>query len=243
MVAPGRLPKNPGFTFSFLGRSFLLTKLSGWWGLVVGIVVIVGWYAHWAAVIQVLPNLPPMKFNTALCFILCGVGLILLTTRRAWAAPWLGGVAALVGLLTLAEYVTGRSFGIDQFFVNSFIDTATKFPGRMSQLAAGCFTLMGLALALTGRGHYSKNRLTAIGILVCIVAMIAFVALLGYSLGIEVASGWGAVTRMAVHTSLTFFVLSGGLLIWARRSADQTDDGRDHFRSEFCPVKKGELLA
>lgn len=161
-----------------------------------------------------------MKYNTALGFILCGTGFLLLTTRHAKLATWLGGIVALLGIVTLSEYLIDRDLGIDQIFFNCYIDTATQFSGRMSQLAASCFTLLGIALVLTGKSHQSKGRLTAIGILACIVAVIASVALAGYTLGIEAASGWGAYTRLALHTATTFLILSMGLLGWARHSAD-----------------------
>ena len=201
-------------------RSLLLVKLSGLCGLVIGIGVIIGWYLHWITAIQVLQNLPPMKYNTAFGFILCGCGLVLLATRHAQFASWLGGVVALLGAMTLTEYFTHRSFGIDQFFLKDYIATATAIPGRMSPLTGSCFLLLGLALAFTARDQKSKERLTAVGMLTCIVAMIACVALFGYSFGIETAYGWGAYTRMAVHTAVTFLILSMGLLIWAQYSAN-----------------------
>ncbi|MDB4793703.1 PAS domain S-box protein, partial [Methylacidiphilales bacterium] len=192
--------------------------------MAIGVIVIFGWYAHWTTLIQVMPNLPPMKCNTALGFLLSGIGLLLLTTRRAGLAPWLGGIVALWGILTLAEYLAHQNFGIDQIFLNDYIATATMFPGRMSPLAASCFTILGIALALTGKDLRSKARLTATGLLACIVMMISYVALFGYVFGIEVAYGWGSYTRMAVHTAATFFFLSAGLLAWAAKMAQ-----RSHF--------------
>ena len=129
-----------------------------------------------------------------------------------WALARLS--CALLTSLTLAEYFTGHAFGVDQLFFKSYIDTATEFPGRMSPLAASCFLLISTAITLTWRGSQSKGRLTAVGILSCIVATIAIVALFGYALGIESASGWGSYTRMAIHTAATFLILAAGLLVW-----------------------------
>jgi len=212
-----------GSEISCANRYLLFSKLSGYWGLAIGIIVIIGWYAHWTTVIQVLPNLPPMKYNTALSSLLCGLGLILLTTRHAKLTAWLGCGISLLGALTLAEYFTSRNFGIDQLFLNDYVVTATAFPGRMSPLTSSCFTFLGLALALTGKSQRSKGRLTAIGMLTCIVAMISCVALFGFAFGIEAAYGWGAYTRMAVHTAVTFLILSTGLLVWAWDSANRIE--------------------
>ena len=203
------------------GWPLFYVKASGCFAVIIGIVVLGGWYAHWIAVIQVLPNLPPMKYNTALGFILSGIGMMLLPTSRAAIATWFGGVVALLGAVTLVEYLTGRDFGIDQLFLKSYIDTATAFPGRMSPLAATSFTLIGVGLSLIGGATLSKARISIAGLLACVVAMIACVTLFGYALGIEVATGWGAFTRMAPHTAITYLILSSGLLVWAWHRARQ----------------------
>jgi len=222
MAVPGMLRdwNEPGLKSSCANRLFLFSRLSGFWGLAIGTIVIIGWYAHWTTVIQILPDLPPMKYNTALSFILLGAGLLLLTAQRVRLAAWLGVGVFLMGGLTLAEYLTNRNFGIDQLFVHDYIPTATTFPGRMSPLTSSCFTFLGLALALTAKAPRSKERLTAIGMLACIVAMIAGVALFGFAFGIEAAYGWGAYTRMAAHTATTFLIFSLGLLAWAWSSAN-----------------------
>jgi hypothetical protein len=40
-----------------------------------GGLVLIGWYTHSVPLIQVLPVFVPMQFNTALGFLLCGIGL------------------------------------------------------------------------------------------------------------------------------------------------------------------------
>src|SRR5271165_3791439 len=92
-------------------------RIAGGLLALLGVAVIVAWHAHWTFLIQPRPALAPMKYNTALCFILCGMALSLLTTKRAGPVTWLGGIAALVGLLTLIEYVAGRNFGVDQLLL------------------------------------------------------------------------------------------------------------------------------
>ena len=47
--------------------------------VVAGALVIAGWHAHWTALLQVAPGAASMKYNTALCFILCGLAAGLLT--------------------------------------------------------------------------------------------------------------------------------------------------------------------
>jgi hypothetical protein len=45
--------------------------------------VAVAWYLHWEALVRVAPGLPAMKLNAALCFVLCGVAVVLVTTNPA----------------------------------------------------------------------------------------------------------------------------------------------------------------
>jgi signal transduction histidine kinase/CheY-like chemotaxis protein len=194
-------------------RLLLFSRAAAHFAIVVGLTVITGWYAHWTVVIQISPSFPPMQFNTALGFVLCGSGSALLMSTRSQIAPWFGGTAAFLGLLTFFEYVSGTNFGIDQFFVKSSILTATSSPGRMSPLTAICFIFIGAALAISDLGR-SKMRSTAMGLFTCIAATITCVAMFGYVFGIETASGWGSYTRMAMHTAPTFFILSAGLLVW-----------------------------
>ena len=197
----------------------IVPKVAGVFAFVVGVMVLIGWYAHWNAVVQMMPNLVPMKYNTALAFCLCGLGLFLLTTRFAPMASWPGGIVSVLGFLTLVECLTGLDFGIDQLLFKYYIILASETSPRMAPLTAGCFTLIGAALTLSGMHRGSKARLTAVGVLVCVVAMIACVATFGFILGINAANGWGSYARMAVHTAVTFLFLSVGLLVWAWQTA------------------------
>jgi len=47
-----------------------------------GFLVLIGWHLHLPALIQLRPTLAPMQYNTALCFIIAGVALVL------WARNW-----------------------------------------------------------------------------------------------------------------------------------------------------------
>jgi signal transduction histidine kinase/CheY-like chemotaxis protein len=197
----------------------LLPKTSGVLAVLVGVMVVIGWHGHVPVLVQVWPNLVPMKYNTALGFILCGLALVLLPTRHAVISSWLGGGIALLGLSTLTEYLTGRDLGIDELFFKYYVVLAAEPSARMAPLTAGCFAFLGTALALSGLRSPSNARMTAIGILACIVAMITGVATLGFILGIDAAYGWGSYSRMAVHTAVTFLLLSTGLLVWAWQAA------------------------
>jgi CHASE3 domain sensor protein len=185
-----------------------------------GLLIITSWYAHWQSILQMLPDTAPMQYNTALCFILSGAGLYLLTTSRAKISSWLGGAAASIALLTLLQYLTGRDFGIDQiFFKPFFFEVATAYPGRMSPLSAVCFIFIGTGILLVGAKKQWSHRLTAAAMLACVVGVIGLVAIAGFVFGIEAATGWGADSRIAINTSVAFLLLGIGLLIWSCQAA------------------------
>src|SRR6202000_3051868 len=85
--------------------------------MALGALVMAGWLLHWTAVVQVWPSLPPMKFNTALCFICCGAGLMYLSIGRPQFARWPALIPGVIGLLTLSEYFTGQNLRVDQMFI------------------------------------------------------------------------------------------------------------------------------
>jgi CHASE3 domain sensor protein len=189
-----------------------------------GMLVVASWYAHWRSVLQMVPDTAPMQYNAALCFILCGLGLILLTTSRARIAPLLGCVVGIFCLLTLIEYIAGWDLGIDQRLFRPYFEAASAFPGRMSPLTACCFVLLGIAIAQIGTGR-TWLRVTSAGLLACIVVVIAVVALAGYAFGIDAAYGWGAYSRMAVNTAAGFLVLGSGVLVLALGMAKAENRG------------------
>lgn len=196
-----------------------LTRCAGASVALFGMLVVASWYAQWRAVLQIVPGSAPMQYNTALCFVLSGAGLFLLTTRRAGLA-WLPGAgSALLALLTFLEYVRGWNLGIDQMFLKPFFEAETAYPGRMSPLTAVCFILLGAGVILNASATSLSRRHTLAGVLSCMAGVIALVAVLGFAFGIEPAYSWGSYSKMAVNTAALFLVASAGLLAWSYRLA------------------------
>ena len=181
-----------------------------------GLMVLLGWYLHLDAIVQIPPTLPPMQYNTALCFVAAGMALCV----RAWGKAWLpvavlGGLVAAVGGLTLGEYLFQCNLGIDQVLFKSYIMTQTSQAGRMAPISALCFTLVGASLVLLGRKAPVWGRPLAVGSLGSIVMSISVVSLSGYFFGLPGTYGWGELTRVAMHTAVGLGLLGGGLFIVA----------------------------
>lgn len=157
-----------------------------------------------------------MKLNAALCFILCGIALALMTTMNKPAAMAASAAAVAIVSLTLAEYASGSNFGLDTFLLNDYLTPANAFPGRMSPITAVCFVFIGTGLMVSGVDRIRAWHLGIAGLLSCLVGVVATVSLGGFLAGMEAAYGWEAYTRMALHTAAGLGVLGVALLAWAR---------------------------
>ena len=208
-ISPHRKLKKTLILFGFLA-SFL--------GIGLGAVVIFGWHADNRNLTQVFPAFEPMRYNTALCFLLCSLSLLLLVFKRSGVAAVLGGLVAFIGILTLVEYIVPIDLGIDELFMVQNITVDTSHPGRMAPNTALCFTLLGLALALPAFRWPVSNRSFARAVLASFVFGLGVVAFSGYFTGLKDAYGWGDLSHMSLHSSIGFVLLSLGLLatVWSR---------------------------
>jgi sensor domain CHASE-containing protein len=186
--------------------------------VLLGCLVLVGWHMHLRALIQVQPGLPPMQYNTAICFVLAGVALGIWALDKApRGISILGGLIAAVGILTLAEYLFHANLGIDQALFRSYITTETSNAGRMSPVSAFCFAFAGVALLFLGPRGAPRWRLPVIGSVASVIISISLVAISGYAFGLPGTYGWGQLTRVAAHTAAGLGLLGAGLFIisWA----------------------------
>jgi len=181
-----------------------------------GLITLCGWIFHIELLKTLLSRSIAMKANTALCQVLAGSALWVLS-RRTMSRGWryVGFAAAaivlIIGGATLIENLAGWDLHIDQLmFTEPPGADATSSPGRMGLPASASLSLAALALLLidvqTRRGHRPSQYL-ALG-----VGMIALLSIIGYAYGIHSFYGIPEWTGIAAQTSLAFFSLSVGLL-------------------------------
>lgn len=181
-----------------------------------GAIVLAGWAARSETLTEVLPGHVSMKPNTALGFMLSGGALTVLrlagasaTSRRAARAA--ASVVVAIGSLTLVEYWTGRSFGIDELLFDDVLGSVgTSQPGRMAPATALAFLLLGVALLSIDRGNDSP--VTPAQGLATSGAGIGLLALTGYLYGAGGSLGLAGVTRVAIHTSAGLLLLGASIL-------------------------------
>ena len=178
-----------------------------------GMVVMSGWLAHFAPLVQILPGASAMRFNTALLFSLCGISLFLLPRYCYRAVRVLGALIATFAVATASQDLLGIDLSIDNLF---FVDWSRIGPtpgGRMAINTAYCFVLTGITLlSRSCRGAWRIQPFLE-GVFGSLVFAIGIASTLGYFSGMEAAYGWGGSAGMAIHTALGF-TLCGAVLIW-----------------------------
>ncbi len=184
--------------------------------MLLGLAVITGWYTHNSLLTRIASRYVPMQFNTALGFMLSGLGLAAIV--RGWRIA-IGCAAAILvlGTLTLFEYLGGVSLGIDLLLFTPYTTEMTYAPGRIAPNTALCFTLAGAALLIYASLGNRRKTVYAVTTLGALVTGLGLVGLSSYAFEVETVFGWPLFTHMALHTAAGFMLLGMGLLVLAWR--------------------------
>ncbi|HTE54605.1 MAG TPA: PAS domain S-box protein [Kofleriaceae bacterium] len=181
---------------------------------VLGLAVLVGWVLDIDLLERTHPPLGSMKPLSALAFAMSAGALWLQREpgRAGRTGRALGWAVALLGLVTVVEYVTGHEIGIERLLFGDAVRLeSTLTPGRMSPVTAVHFILLGLAAALldarAGRAHRPAEWLALA------VALASLLALLGYLLGARSLYAVGSYPSIALHTTIGFLVAAAAVLL------------------------------
>jgi hypothetical protein len=166
-----------------------------------GFVVLFGWIADIGMLQSILPGEATMKVNTALCFILSGFAVRLLLDDAPKAAVPLVALVTAIAAATLAEYLYGTSFGIDNMLVQDKVGGA--YPGRMAPASAFAFLLFGMSIF----AHLRRMRDIFFATTVVMLLM-SMLGIAGYLVHATDAFAIGSYTTMAFPTAVTLLVLT-----------------------------------
>ena len=181
--------------------------------VIISIAVMAGWIWDIPVLKQVVPGFVSMVFNTALCFVLFSVALLLTqyragTYRRDIAFFIVSLAGALIGLITLLQFLFHFNTGLDELFITdrTKISASHLFAGRMAFNASINAFLFGLGLLML------TARRTIFDVvaqwLFHTVTFLSAVALIGYLYGASLFFSLFYVSSMATHTAILFFILS-----------------------------------
>jgi len=175
------------------------------------------WLAIWftggaaqdLAVGEVIP-----KTNTALCLLLAGISLLMLsesapTRIRRIVGAALAMTVFLIGALTLSEHLLGWNLGIDQLLLDELPGaTFTVSPNRMGPPASISMALLGAGLLTLA---WERRRgAPYFGLLVC---LINFVPAVGFIYGVQSFHDLPRFTFIAWHTVAALILLGAGLMM------------------------------
>ena len=176
-------------------------------------IALAGWILRIPVLTSIVPGLVSMKANTAIGFLLLS-GALCAASEDRWPRwqRWLAMAAAMLGALTLFEYISGISLGIDQALFRDPVQSL--HPGRMAPITTVNFLLISTALVMPSsrRSNYMKEALALL------LALSATLAIVGYIYGVP--AFYGALstssTAMALHTGGSFLALAIGFLLIPR---------------------------
>jgi len=176
--------------------------------IVTAILVITGWFGNIEDLKSVIVGLPTMKFNTAICFLLSGISLLLIikpkkNTRNIQV--FISLIIFFIGALTFSEHIFKINIGIDELIVK---DPNTKYnlPGRMAITTALCFILISFSFAAFALGKKKIHAFAQYSL--HIITLISFIAAVGYLYNLPTFYTLSILSSMALNTSILFIMLS-----------------------------------
>ncbi|MCH9640330.1 MAG: EAL domain-containing protein [Actinomycetia bacterium] len=188
-----------------------------WWAraaaaVVLGVaaVTFLGWSSGIDTLTRGAAAWPQMTPWTAALLATLGLAVLIQTGRPSHARVWAGvGLAVVAGLLAgafLAEYATGRSFGLDQLWFPGTMRTfQSSWPGRPSPHTGISVLLMAFGVGLT---HLNLKRVPAAWATSLVAAVaLPFVVLATYLFQALALVGITQSTGMAITTAVSFLLL------------------------------------
>ncbi|MET0414331.1 MAG: PAS domain S-box protein [Polyangiaceae bacterium] len=184
--------------------------------IVLGLAALLGWILDVPVLRSIVPGLVGMKVNTAVALISVAISLQLQIepSIAGWQMRVARACALLtcaMGALTLLEYQSGMSLGIDQVLLRAAAgEPATSHPGRMAPNTAFCLVLLGIAGFVVD--HRDRARRVTTQSLAVIVLLVTLISSAGYAFNIAALYRVKGFTAMAVPTVACLVALSLAIL-------------------------------
>lgn len=177
--------------------------------LVMGAAVLLGWWLQLPALTRLLTGATSMKASSAIAFIAAGIAILGCDkrSRPGLACDLPNLLVLLIGGASLLEHVGDVDFFIDHLFADPEAIVLGNPPGRMSQMTAAAFVLLGTQGLLVSRRRAPHLAHLLAGLLLSLGAFALTMA--GYSYRIGVIQ----VLPVAVPTAVLLLLGTLGWLI------------------------------
>jgi signal transduction histidine kinase len=178
----------------------------------IGFLAIIGWQFDILILKRILPSLPVIAPNTSFSFTLIGLALFLFLDKKAGKFLYslifiFSSAVALVGFLTLLEYIFGLNFGIDNLLYSQKMGVSIV---RMSPQSAFNFLAVGISLFFFLRN--TKKGMLVGQIIIVSAGLVSLFSLLGFIYNLSSLYTISPYKGMAAHTAVSFVMIFAGIL-------------------------------
>ncbi|MEO8038501.1 MAG: PAS domain S-box protein [Betaproteobacteria bacterium] len=196
-----------------------IVRVAGALSFAFGVLALAAWFLYPEVLQSIARERTAIKPNVAVGLALLGATLLLLGARRHTArvrqtARALLGLAMLLPLGTMLEYLLGIDLGIDSLIAGG-LTSAMAHSGRMTPQTA----MSLLSLAAASLLAISERRSAAIAsqsLVLCALA-VSVISLLAYLCDVAEFGGFASHTTMSIEAASALFVTAAGVLFLRTR--------------------------
>lgn len=185
----------------------VICVVAGWVTFLLGLSVLIGWQFDIELMLRPIPRSVAMNPTTALCFMLCAVGVLFNGSGFSKVATY---TAFFICAIKLALWSVDSSYSIDRILFASKLDfdLYRGLNNRMAPNTAFAFLLSSGALLVEPRSKQGR----APELLAFLATVLGMLSLIGY--GYKVPEFYGVLKAfpMAVHTAVGFVFLGVSIL-------------------------------
>lgn len=188
-----------------------IALLTGLYVLLGGIGSLAGWMLDIQRLTDWNGNGISIQPNAALCVLFSGAAALALAVKRVRTTTICGAVVLSIGGLTLLEWLSGLSFGIDGLlmFGREWGRVGVLVPGRMGPPGSFCWTLIGASLVLSTCPPRFRRLAPALALT---TAAVSGLSLIGYLFGAGQLYSLPYLTIIAFQTTTFIMAVSVGII-------------------------------
>lgn len=204
--------------YNWVYKSKSLSKKLCLFSILFPILSMVGWIFDIPVLTHGVSGLPAMVPNSAFCLVLAAIAIFLVPTefkisKQTYISCFFSTIIALLGILTLCEYIFNIDIGFDRIFIKGHAILNPGFVGRPSSQTSLNLVLIGIATLIFNL----RNRSIKLGqFAVLLVGANTLVAATGYIFSTSQFYGFPSTDNaigMAIQTSAAFVALSAALFL------------------------------
>jgi len=173
--------------------------------ILIGGMVCIGWLAKLLVLTSIVPDLPSLKFNIALSFILLGTTTYLLTIDQ-YPRLQLVFITVIVSYCTISliQDIAAMELHIDELFVRHTHVLNGSRPGRIAQSTEVCSVMISIVLLAMCKSVFHLVH----QVIIHLAALISFIAIIGYLLNVPLLYNYSLFTSISIHSALLIFMNS-----------------------------------